>query len=147
NPHISAALAALVAERQPELVHIHHLTHLSTELVPELARRQIPVLFTLHDYWLLCQRGQLLDLELQRCQGPGPVQCARCLGLGVEAGPLRPAAARAARRIDPRLAALVSWAAQRTPRLRAGGEPSSSGAGQAAARLHHIRAVSAQVTR
>ncbi len=45
---------------QPDVIHIGHLNHLSTSLVTVAARRGIPMVFTLHDFWLMCPRGQFL---------------------------------------------------------------------------------------
>jgi hypothetical protein len=42
-------------------VHVGHLNHLSTSLLVEAAARAIPIVFTLHDYWLMCPRGQLMQ--------------------------------------------------------------------------------------
>lgn len=46
----------------PDVVHIGHLNHLSTSLVREAALREIPIVFTLHDYWLMCPRGQFMQM-------------------------------------------------------------------------------------
>ena len=61
--------AAVAAGWRPDVAHVHHLTHLSTKLVPDLARRGVPVVCTLNDYWLICHRGQLFDLDERRCEG------------------------------------------------------------------------------
>jgi glycosyltransferase involved in cell wall biosynthesis/MoaA/NifB/PqqE/SkfB family radical SAM enzyme len=54
---------AQVLERvKPDLVHVGHLNHLSTSLVEEAASRQIPIIYTLHDYWLMCPRGQFMQM-------------------------------------------------------------------------------------
>lgn len=45
----------------PDVVHIGHLNHLSTSIVQVAARRGIPVIMTLHDYWLMCPRGQFMQ--------------------------------------------------------------------------------------
>jgi len=79
NEVIRAHFARVLETLQPDVVHIHHLTCLSTDLVFEARRRGIPTHFTLHDFWMLCQRGQLLDHALQRCSGPTPDGCAQCL--------------------------------------------------------------------
>ena len=74
------AIALRVAEEfAPEVVHVHHLTGLSIDLVGALAGAGLPVIVTLNDYWLMCHRGQLLDLDYERCAGPWPEGCARCL--------------------------------------------------------------------
>jgi len=53
----------LLDRLQPDLVHIGHLNHLSTSLVFEAHRRGISLVFTLHDYWLMCPRGQFLQVR------------------------------------------------------------------------------------
>ena len=79
NPVIDRLAAAVLDEVRPDIVHVHHLTGLSIDVVDEVARRGIPVIFTLHDYWLICHRGQLLNRDLQRCEEP-PEACVSCVG-------------------------------------------------------------------
>jgi glycosyltransferase involved in cell wall biosynthesis/MoaA/NifB/PqqE/SkfB family radical SAM enzyme len=76
-----------VLERvSPDLVHIGHLNHLSTSLVREAALHKIPIVFTLHDYWLMCPRGQFMQMFLEDqddlwavCDGQEDRKCAlRC---------------------------------------------------------------------
>jgi GT2 family glycosyltransferase/glycosyltransferase involved in cell wall biosynthesis len=80
NPRVTRLLDAFVQDVRPDVAHVHHLTCLSTTIVDALAARGVPVILHLHDYWLLCHRGQLLDTALQRCAGPGVDGCARCTG-------------------------------------------------------------------
>ena len=42
-------------------MHVGHLNHLSTTLPHEAATRSIPIVYTLHDYWLMCPRGQFMQ--------------------------------------------------------------------------------------
>ena len=54
-------------EYGPEVVHTNNLPGMSTA-VWELARRQrLPVVHTLHDYYLLCPRVTLVDADGQPC--------------------------------------------------------------------------------
>lgn len=54
---------AEVLERvRPDIVHVGHLNHLSTSLLREAAMREVPIVFTLHDYWLMCPRGQFMQM-------------------------------------------------------------------------------------
>ncbi len=78
SPAIRLITSRLVDRIEPDIVHIQHLTCLSTELVLELGQRRIPTVFTLNDYWLICHRGQLLDTNLERCEGPQQ-GCDRCV--------------------------------------------------------------------
>lgn len=47
---------------QPDIVHIGHLNHLSTSLISAIHHRGIPIVYTLHDYWLMCPRGQFVQM-------------------------------------------------------------------------------------
>ena len=46
---------------RPDVAHIGHLSHLSTGIVDVLRQAGIPIIFTLHDFWLMCPRGQFLQ--------------------------------------------------------------------------------------
>ncbi|MBK7535748.1 MAG: glycosyltransferase [Myxococcales bacterium] len=70
----------------PDIVHVGHLNHLSTSLLKEAAMREIPIVFTLHDYWLMCPRGQFMQMFPEdqdnlwaACDGQDNRKCAeRC---------------------------------------------------------------------
>jgi glycosyltransferase involved in cell wall biosynthesis/MoaA/NifB/PqqE/SkfB family radical SAM enzyme len=70
----------------PDVVHVGHLNHLSTSLLCEAALRQVPIVFTLHDYWLMCPRGQFMQMFPENpdnlwaaCDGQEDRKCAeRC---------------------------------------------------------------------
>lgn len=66
-------------EIQPDIVHVHHLTCLSTTMLMEAKRRDIPVLYTHHDFWWMCHLGQLLRPGSERCEGPSRDGCLTCL--------------------------------------------------------------------
>lgn len=75
-----AAFVRVLAEFQPDVVHIQHLLGLPASIVSTLVKRNIPHVMTLHDYNLLCANTKLLtnDTE-QTCLGPRAyVNCARC---------------------------------------------------------------------
>lgn len=75
--------AKLVKKLQPDIAHVGHLNHLSTGLVDELNKLKIPIVFTLHDFWLMCPRGQFLTRSIgkennfQVCNGQDDVKCAK----------------------------------------------------------------------
>ena len=83
---VDEAFARCLAEFSPDLVHIQHLSHLSTSVVKEASRRCLPIVYTLHDFWLLCPRGQFLqffpenpDDTFAPCDGQDDHKCAvRC---------------------------------------------------------------------
>ena len=113
NPDLLAVASGLIDELAPDVAHVQHLTCLSTGLLRDLSARRIPVVMTLNDYWLICQRGQLLDLDGQRCDGPYDAGCSRCLPPGVLASPTTYRAGRLARSLPvPGAAGLVSLASK-----------------------------------
>jgi glycosyltransferase involved in cell wall biosynthesis/MoaA/NifB/PqqE/SkfB family radical SAM enzyme len=83
---VDQRFAELLETLQPDIVHIGHLNHLSTALVAEAAAREIPIIYTLHDYWLMCPRGQFMQMHPSRpddlwaaCDGQEDRKCAeRC---------------------------------------------------------------------
>lgn len=82
---VDELFAALCDRLQPDVVHIGHLNHLSTSLVMEAAARQIPVIYTLHDYWIMCPRGQFMQMQpadpselWAACDGQQDRKCAEC---------------------------------------------------------------------
>lgn len=83
---VDQRFAELLDRHPPDVVHVGHLNHLSTSLVAEAALREVPVLYTLHDYWLMCPRGQLMQRHPEdpsdlwaTCSGQEDAKCAeRC---------------------------------------------------------------------
>ena len=83
---VDQCFAKVLDRLQPHLVHIGHLNHLSTSLVREVARREVPIIYTLHDYWLMCPRGQFMQMFPEdpnnlwaACDGQDDRKCAeRC---------------------------------------------------------------------
>ncbi len=58
---LNTQFAELIKEIKPDIAHIGHLNHLSSGIVDELKKQNIPILYTLHDFWLMCPRGQFLQ--------------------------------------------------------------------------------------
>src|SRR5262245_21357488 len=79
NADIDARFGLLLDQFRPDVVHFHHLTCLSTSCVLEAKRRGLPVVMTLHDYWLICQRGQFLKRDVTLCPAQEDSECVRCL--------------------------------------------------------------------
>lgn len=71
---------------RPDVVHVGHLHHLSTSLVEVAYRRKVPLVYTLHDFWLMCPRGQFLQTNpggeaWSLCDGQEDRKCAmHCFG-------------------------------------------------------------------
>jgi len=73
DPGARAALKALVRALRPDVVHAHSWLGVS------LPRRdRPPVVFTAHDYALVCQLHTLLRTSGERCDGPAFGKCVAC---------------------------------------------------------------------
>ena len=78
DTHLSRSLDKF----KPDVVHIGHLNHLSTSIVKVIADKGIPILFTLHDYWLVCPQGQFVQTGFGEdelwplCEGQADKKCA-----------------------------------------------------------------------
>lgn len=79
NDAISKIFADFLEEIKPDIIHFQHLVWLSITFIAEAKKRKIPMVFTLHDFWLFCHLGQLLKLDLSICHGPQDSECAKCL--------------------------------------------------------------------
>jgi len=81
NPAVETVFSDILESWRPEVVHFHHLLGLSFGY-PRLAKDSgAVVVFTLHDYWLLCLRGggqRFLD-DGTVCHGIDPERCAGCV--------------------------------------------------------------------
>lgn len=79
NPRIDAAFERFLREFRPDVVHVHHLTCLSTGILDRAKAAQVPTCMTLHDFWMACPRGQRITAELERCETIDRGVCAPCL--------------------------------------------------------------------
>lgn len=83
---VDQRFAEVLEQVRPDIVHVGHLNHLSTSLLKEAASREVPIVFTLHDYWLMCPRGQFMQMFPEdpnnlwaACDGQDDRKCAeRC---------------------------------------------------------------------
>jgi glycosyltransferase involved in cell wall biosynthesis len=79
DQQIDMAFKKYIDEVQPDIVHIGHLSHLSTNIVKIIKNDcNLPIVYTLHDFWLLCYRGQAINHDLQLCSKPEEEQCFKC---------------------------------------------------------------------
>ncbi|HYM24310.1 MAG TPA: glycosyltransferase, partial [Vicinamibacterales bacterium] len=145
NDAIEAAAMRVIDEFRPDVAHVHHLTCLSTTIVTRLRERSIPVVATLHDYWLMCHRGQLYDTDFQVCAGPD--DCRRCVGAAGGLGTAAHAGASAVRALERRLpdsaAQGLRAAAERAAAMMANPADADD---QHRRRVAHMRAVCGDVT-
>lgn len=118
HARIDAALDNIIRENGGfDVAHIGHLNHLSTGLVDVLYQHKIRIIFTLHDFWLMCPRGQFLRRDVGAetiatlCQRQENATCARvcysCYATGEAA------------QIEADLAYWTNWIALRMATTRA----------------------------
>ncbi len=69
----------LLDDIKPDVVHIQHLLFLSLGIIKKAKERGIPVIFTLHDYWLICQKVQFVKDNLALCSAYNEHDCKTCL--------------------------------------------------------------------
>jgi len=80
HPQVVKSFQLLLDDLKPDVVHFMHLMYLSVGCVEEVARRGIPVLYTLHDYWLQCPRyGQRIHANGSICHEIDFDVCGECL--------------------------------------------------------------------
>ena len=143
NPALASVAARIIdQEIDPDVIHIQHLTCLSTEIVKHASAARRPVAMTLNDYWLLCHRGQLLRPDGTRCDGPFDGGCASCVPAGVLAGPTVYRAGRLARTLPlPGVAAFARIASG----LQARRTSTRQLCAASEARLEHMRDISSGI--
>ena len=78
---LAADFRRLLAELQPDILHVHHLAGHTATLPGAAARQGIPIVHQLQDWWAPCARANLLDVRRQLCSGPAPGKCSACLPL------------------------------------------------------------------
>lgn len=83
NKKIDIQFALFLDKVKPDIVHIHHLIFLSVGMIQEINKRKIPIVFTLHDYWLMCPGWHLLKKDCRPCTkaqyGKFDEECIICL--------------------------------------------------------------------
>jgi len=91
NDEIDAVFESVIDSVQPQIIHFGHLNHLSMGLPAVANKHGIPTVFTLHDFWMMCPRGQFLQCGLTSdepwalCDGQEDGKCAtHCFNRFVE---------------------------------------------------------------
>jgi glycosyltransferase involved in cell wall biosynthesis/GT2 family glycosyltransferase len=86
---LEADFARFLEVFNPRLVHVHHLAGHTVSLLGVAARRGIPILYQVQDWWAACARANLLDARRCLCSGPAAGKCSACLPLtGLPPAPL-----------------------------------------------------------
>lgn len=66
------------AQRHFDVVHVHCTMGFHKECFQEIKRCKIPMVFTTHDYYLLCPRCTMVTRDGEICYGPDPEKCRLC---------------------------------------------------------------------
>lgn len=78
----SAALIGLLADLEPDVVHVQHTNSIGHEVLRLIRTHapRTPLLFTLHEFELICANsGQLARVpDGSPCTTPSPLRCAEC---------------------------------------------------------------------
>lgn len=114
---LDARFAEVLRTFRPDVIHIGHLNHLSTSLVEVAARFAVPIVFTLHDYWLMCPRGQFMQMHpsidgdlFPLCDGQEDRKCAvRCYARYFAGAP---------HEVETDTAAWTDWVSRRMDHVR-----------------------------
>lgn len=59
NPFMAAALDDILDKEQPDVVNTHNIAGFSWSIWQSVKRRRIPLVHTMHDYYLLCPRSTM----------------------------------------------------------------------------------------
>ena len=80
NATLQRSFNQVLAETNPQLVHLQHLMGLPTAIAQQIHSVGIPYVVTLHDYWYGCANAQLItNYDSTLCTGPSWwLNCARC---------------------------------------------------------------------
>lgn len=87
NPKMDKLFHRILDETKPDIVHLQHLLNLSVNFIRIAKEKDIPVIFTLHAYWLMCHRGIRIKKDIRKsmwqaleiCYDINPTECARCV--------------------------------------------------------------------
>lgn len=74
DPYARRSLNRLIRSIGPDVIHAHSWLAVSLPRTPG-----IPLIFTAHDYALLCPRRTLLYRDRRLCSGPARFKCSACL--------------------------------------------------------------------
>ncbi|AVP87926.1 Glycosyl transferase, group 1 / radical SAM family protein [Candidatus Phycorickettsia trachydisci] len=81
NKEVNERFKKIIEEFKPDLVHFGHLNHLSLNLPSITSSLNIPSVYTLHDFWLICARGRFIQRNskqiLALCDGQENKKCAQ----------------------------------------------------------------------
>lgn len=122
DPQMERIFDRVLDEFRPDVVHVQHLHYHSIGYISVAKARGIPVVYTLHEYMLLCPRGgQMLREDLEICERPIPEKCADCIKhLALEPAPEDEGRARLSSRLARHLPTGVKTGLKRLTGVHSG---------------------------
>ncbi len=80
NHYFDESFKKILKREKPDLVHFQHFIALSAHLLRLAKEEGLPVVLTLHDFFILCHRIHLLKEDNTLCPGPlYGLECSSCL--------------------------------------------------------------------
>lgn len=70
NPHSYGVVKSILRKERPDIVHINNFKGLSLSVFSAAKRLNLPLIFTAHDYSLICPRANLLNGSGIICNNP-----------------------------------------------------------------------------
>lgn len=86
NETLAPVFRTLLAQLQPDIVHVHSCLTLSARIIQEAKAMGFPVVLHLHQFWFLCALQNLVRKDGSVCPGPeSPWGCQSCVLYGSKA--------------------------------------------------------------
>ncbi|MEW6072141.1 MAG: glycosyltransferase, partial [Planctomycetota bacterium] len=79
NARAERVVEAWLGSAPTDVLHVHHPTAFGIGALRAAERAGVPLVLTLHDYWALCPRGQMMRPDRGVCARPEPSRCGACL--------------------------------------------------------------------
>ena len=79
DEQLAVAFGRYLERNRPRLIHAHHLGGLGLSCLQVAKDAGIPLVMTLHDYFLICPRGQMFNADLEACDRVETDRCAPCI--------------------------------------------------------------------
>ena len=70
NPHSYVVVKNILKKEMPDVVHVHNFKGLSLSVFSAVKRLNLPLIFTAHDYSLICPRANLVNGSGEICNNP-----------------------------------------------------------------------------
>ncbi len=78
NKDLDKHLKETIDAFKPDIIHFQHLLFLSLSFIDVARDNGIPIVLTLHDYWYICPRVQMIDIYGDLCDTPSYERCKYC---------------------------------------------------------------------